>query len=137
MALGEKICDYRGKITSMKVLPFDDGSPEVKYEVTQVLTLTGKLAGSGLGSNYVRQAADGTSVTRFYGLFTTDTGENLRAEFAGNAVAIGNGRARFRTTGILKAPSKDLQWLTDKPLAFEGEGDFGTMEVSGSLYLWS
>ncbi len=41
MALGELISEYRGKITSMKVLPFESGGQGVKYEVTQVADLSG------------------------------------------------------------------------------------------------
>lgn len=136
MQTNELICEYRGQITSMKVLPFDDGSSEVKYELTQVIQLSGRLSGNGFGSNYVRQAPDGTSVTKFYGVWTTADGESIRGEFGGNAVSLGGGKARFRTTGMFKATAPALEWLNSMNLAFEGEGDFNTMEVAGRVYAW-
>lgn len=137
MGFGDLVCEYRGTITSLKVLPFDDGSSEVKYELTQVLTLSGRLAGAGFGSNYVRAAADGTSVTKFYGMVTTAEGEAMRLEFGGNAVAVGAGQARFRTTGMIKSAAPALAWLNAVNLAFEGQGDFTTMQVSGRVYEWA
>lgn len=137
MALGDLICEYAGKITSVKILPFEDSGADVRYEVTQTIRLSGKLAGGGFGSNYVRQSPDGTSVTKFYGIWTTENGYSIRAEFGGNAVPLGSGRASFRTTGMLKSGEPSLAWLTSQSLAFEGEGDFNTMEVTGKVYLWS
>ena len=136
MALGELLCEYRGKITSMKVLPFDGGGQGVKYEVTQVADLNGRLNGHGIGSNYVQQAADGTSTTKFYGIFTTTEGETLLAESGGMSVPIAPGRVRFRTIVTFKATSPRLSWLNTTVVAFEGEGDFSTMEVVGKLYEW-
>lgn len=136
MALGELICDYRGKITSMKVLPFESGGQVVKYEVTQVADLSGRLAGHGIGSNYVQQTADGTSTTKFYAVFTTPEGETILAESSGMSVPLTPGQVRFRTTATLKTSSSRLRWLNTKIVAFEGEGDFSTMEVTGKLYEW-
>ena len=137
MNLGDLICEFNGKITSMKVLPFEDGAQDAKYEVTQLVSLTGRLTCSGIGSNYVRQSPDGTSVTKFYGLFTTPDGESIRAEFGGNAIATAPEKARFRTTGMLKSAAQNLAWLNTANIAFEGEGDFSSMTVTGKLYLWS
>lgn len=137
MALGELISEYRGKITSMKVLPFESGGQGVKYEVTQVANLSGRLSGQGIGSNYVQQAADGTSTTKFYGVFTTNEGETILAEAGGVSVPLTPGRVRFRTTGTLKTTSPKLSWLNTTVMAFEGEGDFSSMEVVGKLYEWN
>lgn len=136
MALGDLLCEYKGKITSMKVLPFESSGQGVKYEVTQVADLSGRLNGHGVGSNYVQQATDGTSTTRFYGVFTTSEGETLLAESSGMSVPLAPGRVRFRTTATLKTTSPRLSWLNTTIVAFEGEGDFSTMEVVGKLYEW-
>lgn len=134
--LGEVISEYHGKITSVKVLPFDSPGQGVKYEVTQVAELSGRLSGRGVGSNYVSLAADGTSTTRFYGVFTTDEGETILAESGGMSVPLAPGRVRFRTTATLKTTSSKLTWINTTVLAFEGEGDFSTMEIIGKLYEW-
>jgi len=134
--LSELISEYRGKITSVKVLPFDSPGQGVKYEVTQVAELSGRLSGHGVGSNYVSLAADGTSTTKFYGVFTTDEGETILAESGGMSVPLTPGRVRFRTTATLKTTSPKLTWINTIVVAFEGEGDFSSMEVVGKLYEW-
>src|SRR5262245_21438169 len=95
--LGELLCEYKGTITSMRVLPFASGGQSVKYEVTQVADFSGRLNARGLGSNYVQQAADGTSTTKFYGVFTTSDGETILAESGGMSVPLLPGWVRFRT----------------------------------------
>ena len=136
MALGELLCEYKGKITSMKVLPFEGNGQGVKYEVTQVADVSGKLNAHGIGSNYVQQALDGTSTTKFYGVFTTPEGETLLAESGGMSIPLAPGRVRFRTTASFKTAAPRLSWLNTMAVAFEGEGDFSTMEVTGRLYEW-
>jgi len=134
--LGELISEYSGKITSVKVLPLDGSGQGVKYEVTQMGELSGRLSGRGVGSNYVQLAADGTSTTKFYGVFTTNDGETLLLESGGMGVHLAPGRVKFRTTATLKSTAAKLAWVNTTPLAFEGEGDFSAMEVVGKLYEW-
>ena len=134
--LGEVMSDYSGKITSVKVLPFDNAGQGVKYEVTQVGEFRGRLSCQGMGSNYVQVAADGTSTTKFYGVFTTPDGETLLMESGGMGVPLGAGRVKFRTTVTLRSSTAKLAWVNTTPIAFEGEGDFSTMEVRGTLYEW-
>jgi hypothetical protein len=137
MALGELLGEYRGKITSVKVLPFESMGQGIKYEVTQVAELSGRLSGRAIGSNYVQVAADGTSTTRFYGVLTTTDGGTILMESGGMSVPLAPGRVKFRTTVTLKSTSPNLTWVNTTPMAFEGEGDFSTMEVVGKLYEWS
>ena len=134
--LGELISEYSGKITSVKVLPFDSSGQGVKYEVTQMGELSGRLSARGVGSNYVQLAADGTSTTKFYGVFTTNDGETLLLKSGGMGVPLAPGRVKFRTTATLKSTAAKLAWVNTTPLAFEGEGDFSAMEVVGKLYEW-
>jgi len=134
--LGEILGDYSGKITSVKVLPFDNAGQGVKYEVTQVGEFRGRLGCQGMGSNYVQVTADGTSTTKFYGVFTTPDGETLLMESGGMGVPLGAGRVKFRTTVTLKSAAAKLAWVNTTPIAFEGEGNFLTMEVKGTLYEW-
>jgi hypothetical protein len=37
---------------------------------------------------------------------------------------------------MLKTTAPRLSWLNTMVVAFEGEGDFSTMEVVGKLYEW-
>ncbi len=134
--LGEELSTYSDKITSVKVLPFENGVQGVKYEVTQVGEFRGRLNCQGMGSNYVQVAADGTSTTKFYGVFTTPHGETLLMESGGMGVPLGSGRVKFRTTATVRSSAASLAWITTTPIAFEGEGDFSTMEVKGILYEW-
>ena len=137
MPLGELICDYTGTITSVKILPFEGSEFGVKYEVTQIGTSTGRFASSAVGSNYVQVHEDGTSTTRYYGVWTTDEGDPILVESGGMAVPLGGGRVRFATTVKCRSRLEKYAWLTSTPIGFEGEGDFGTMEVTGQLYLWN
>jgi hypothetical protein len=89
-----------------------------------------------LTHNYVQQAADGTSMTKFYGVFTTNEGETILAETGGVSVPLMPGRVRFCTTATLKTASPKLSWLNTTVVAFEGERDFSTMEAVGKLYEW-
>jgi hypothetical protein len=134
--LGKVLSEYSGKITSVKVLPFDNAGQGVRYEVTQVGEFRGRLSCQGIGSNYVQVAADGTSTTKFYGVFTTPAGETILMESGGMGVPLGTGRVKFRTTVTLKSTAAALAWVNSTPIAFEGEGDFSTMEVRGTLYEW-
>jgi hypothetical protein len=134
--LGEVLSNYSGKITSVKVLPFDSSGQGVKYEVTQVGEFRGRLSCQGMGSNYVQVVADGTSTTKFYGVFTTPDGETLLMESGGMGVPLSAGRVKFRTTVTLKSTATKLAWVNTTPIAFEGEGNFSTMEVTGTLYEW-
>ena len=136
MPLGELICDYKGTITSVKILPFDGAEFGVKYEVTQVGVSTGKFASSAVGSNYVQVHEDGTSTTKYYGVWTTEDGEPIMVESGGMSVPLGGGRVRFATTVKCRSRAEKYEWRTSTPIGFEGEGDFNTMDVSGQLYLW-
>jgi len=50
-------------------------------------------------------------------------------ESAGMGVLLDAGRVKFRTTVTLKSTAAKLAWVNATPIAFEGEGDFSTMEV--------
>lgn len=128
---------YTGKITSVKVVPFKGSGFPVEYEITQVAQLSGELAGNIVGSNYVEVAADGTSRTRFYGVLTTDALETVLLESAGMSVPIGGGRSRYLTTVTHKTTAARLDWINTAIMTFEGEGDFGSMEIAGDLYRWT
>lgn len=136
MALGELISEYKGRITSMKVLPFESGGQAINYEATQLIEISGRLNAHGMGSNYVQQSTDGTSRTRFYGVLTSTEGETLLVEAGGMSIPFAPGRAKFRTTATFKTSSPQLVWLNTMAVAFEGEGNFSSMEVTGKLYEW-
>lgn len=136
MRAGELLCEYTGTITSVKVLPFEDTGYAAKYEVTQTGTSTGKLAVSAVGSNYVQMHPDGTSTTRYYGIWTTDDGVALLVESGGMSVPLAGGRVRFGTTVKFRSPSESYAWLATTMCGFEGEGDFSTMSITGRVYEW-
>ncbi len=136
MPLGELLCDYTGNITSVKVLPFEGTEFGAKYEVTQTGTSTGKLSISAIGSNYVQVHADGTSTTKYYGIWTPKEGDPILVESGGMSVPLGDGRVRFGTTVKFRTRSEQYAWLNTTMCGFEGEGNFSTMEISGQIYEW-
>jgi hypothetical protein len=56
-------------------------------------------------------------------------------ELGGMGVPLDAGRVKFRPTVTLDTAA-NLAWVNATPIAFEGEGDFSTMEVRGILYAW-
>ena len=74
MSPGEVICDYKGKYTSLKVLPFEDASREVSLEGTLVSEYQGRLSGTEVGTVYWRQASDGTATLEGAGDFSEAVG---------------------------------------------------------------
>ena len=136
MPLGELLCDYTGTITSVKVLPFEGTEFGAKYEVTQTGSSTGKLSISAIGSNYVTVHPDGTSTTKYYGIWTTKEGDPILVESGGMSVPLGDGRVRFGTTVKFRTRSEQYAWLNRMMSGFEGEGNFSTMEITGQVYEW-
>jgi hypothetical protein len=63
-------------------------------------------------------------------------GETVLLEAGGMGVPLGSGRVKLHTTGTVQTTTAKLAWLNTTPLAFEGEGDFSTMELTGKLYEW-
>lgn len=59
------------------------------------------------------------------------------AEAGGMSVPLTPGRVRFRTMGTFKTTAPKLSWLNTTVVAFEGEGDFSSMEVIGKIYEWN
>ena len=50
MALGEVISEWKAKITSVKVHPFESSSQGVKYEVSLLAEQSGRLSDRELGT---------------------------------------------------------------------------------------
>ena len=131
MSPGEVICDYKGKYTSLKVLPFEDASREVSLEGTMVSEYRGRLNGTEIGTVYWRQAADGSATVSYYGVLTTTEGEIVFVKGRGMGAVTNQGQNRVRTTVTFQTTAQNLAWLNITIASFEGEGDFS--EAVGKL----
>ncbi len=132
MSPGEVICDYKGKYTSLKVLPFEDASREVSLEGTLVSEYQGRLSGTEVGTVYWRQASDGTATLAYYGVLTTTDGELVFIKGRGMGAVTQQGQTRVRATVTFQATARQLAWLNITLASFEGEGDFS--EAVGQFY---
>lgn len=140
MALGELISEWRGKLTSVKVHPFESSGQGVKYELTWLGEDSGRLSGRELGTDYWLVGPDGTGVIDYYGVLTTHEGEIVLVEGRGTSVPMEQGRTRFRLTVAFKTSAPKLAWLTNSIAAFEAEGDLSgdlaTKVFTGRYYEW-
>ena len=135
MALGDPISEWNGKITSVKVQPFESSGWGIKQEINIFANQSGRLSGQETGTIYLQLALDGKSTGSYYGvLVTSGGGETVIIESRGAGVPIGSGRTRFRTTVTFRTISKDLAWLNTIVAAFEGEADQFT--IVGKIYEW-
>jgi len=135
MALGEVLSEVRGRVTSMKIHPFE-GSGLIKYEANVTAEHSGRLSGREVGTAYFLLAPDGTMTGTGYSILTTSTGETVLIEEWGKSVTLGPGRSRLRTTASFKTTSERLAWLNTTIGAFEAETDLSTMEIVGKNYEW-
>ena len=140
MALGELIGEWKGKLTSVKVCPFDSSGQGVKYEFTWLGEVSGRLSGRELGTDYWLIAPDGAGVFTYYGVLTTLEGEVVLEEGRGMSIPMGQGRTRAKATVTFKTTAPKLAWLNNLIGAFESEGDYSgdlsTKVFSGKYYEW-
>jgi len=123
MGTGEIISEWKGKVNSIKVLPFDGGN-SVKYEMTWIGEVTGRLSGQEIGTDYLSLAPDGTGVSDYYGVVTTAAGETVLVEGHGTTTPTAQGLVRARFAIRFRTTSKPLAWLTNTSAAFESEADW-------------
>jgi hypothetical protein len=140
VGLGELICDWKGKLTSVKVHPFESSGRGVKYELTWLGEDSGRLTGRELGTDYWVVAPDGTGVVDYYGVLTTHEGEVVLVEGHGTTAPTKQGRTRARVAVTFKTTAPKLAWLSNMIAAFESEGDLSddlsTKVFSGSYVEW-
>ena len=133
MSPGEVICDYKGKYTSLKVLPFEDASREVSLEGTLVSEYEGRRNGTEAGTVYWRQAADGSATLSYCGVLTTTDGEVVFIKGRGMGAVTDQGQTRVRATVTFQTTSQQLAWLNITIATCEGEGDFS--EAVGKFHV--
>ncbi len=140
MADRDLICEWKGKLNSIKVCPFDHSSSGVKYEMTWIGELTGRLEGREIGTDYLTMAADGTGSSAYYGVITTRDGEIVLVENHGTLVPTEQGRSRAKFVVKFMTSAPRLAWLTTTTASFETESDFSTdlttSVFSGAYYMW-
>jgi hypothetical protein len=85
----EVLAEWKGRLNSLKVLPFDGSASAPKYEMTWIGNLAGRINGLEIGTDYWAASADGTGVSDYYGVITTSEGETALVEGARNHHACG------------------------------------------------
>jgi hypothetical protein len=124
MAMGEIIGEWKGKLNSLKVHPFESSGSGVKYEMTWLGEVSGRLSGQEIGTDYLSVAADGTGISDYYGVVTTSAGETVLVEGHGTTMPTEQGRVRARFAIRFRTSSSRLAWLTNMSAAFESDADW-------------
>lgn len=139
--MSEVIGEWKGKLNSIKVCPFESAGSGVKYEMSWIGEVTGRLSGQEIGTDYLAVAPDGNGVTAYYGVVTTSTGETVLVEGHGTTTPTEQGQIRGRIAIRFKTSSSRLAWLNNTSAAFEIEadwsGDLSTRVFSGRYVEWN
>jgi hypothetical protein len=139
MASGEIISEWKGRLNSLIVRPFDC-SDSVKYEMSWLGEVSGRLTGQDIGTDYLSMASDGTGTSDYYGVLTTPQGEVVMVEGHGTIVPAEQGRVRSRFAIKFRTAASRLAWLTNTIAAFESEtefsGDLTSKVFSGRYIEW-
>jgi hypothetical protein len=133
MAFGELVGELKGKITSVKVLPFD-GSGVVRQEANWSAEWSGRIRGTEVGTTHSLTAPDGTGTSKAYGVITTSDGDVITGEAFHVNSPTANG-LKIRGIGYWRTSSQKYAWVNTTPTAFEGEVN-ATQEFSLTLWEW-
>jgi len=138
--MSDAIGEWHGKLNSIKVCPFESANLTVKYEMSWIGEVSGRLSGQEIGTDYLSVAADGAGVTAYYGAVTTSTGETVLVEGHGTTTPSEGGQIRARIAIRFRTSSSRLAWLNETSAAFESEadwsGDLSTRVFSGRYVEW-
>ncbi len=121
--LGEPIGEAKGRITSIRVLPFEGQQPKVEVSFQS----SGKLLGiecNELGTYVSTRRPDGTMFGEGQGLLMTRDGESVTWQGQGIGKPTGKGSAaRWRGAIYYSTSSRNLDRLNGIAAVFEYETD--------------
>jgi hypothetical protein len=124
MPTGEVIAEWKGKLNSLKVLPFEAAGAIVRYEMTWLGEISGRLSGNEIGTDYISISPDGSGISDYFGVLTTSQGEIVLVEGHGTPIPAEQGLVRARFGIKFRTVAPRLAWLTKMGAAFESEGDW-------------
>lgn len=138
MALGEKLFEEAGKITSIKV---EDVHPVegVKMEVSFASDVKGTgnfPSGMNMGSGTMRQYPHGIANAEYRGVLTTEKRQQF-LWWAHEKYRIGqddNARGVIIVSGFTNA--EELKWMNDLIIVMETEFNPAKLEFRGTGYQW-
>lgn len=140
MPSDEVIGEWKGKLNSLKVLPFEAAGTIVRYEMTWLGEISGRLSGREIGTDYIVMSADGSGISDYFGVLTTSQGEIVLVEGHGTTIPTEQGLVRARFSIKFRTTAPRLAWLTTTGAAFESEGDWSgdlsTKSFSGRYVEW-
>jgi hypothetical protein len=136
MALGKLVGEFKGKVTSVKVQPFDGSGQGVRQEVYLTAELSGRIPGTEVATVYATTAPDGTGTSRAYGIITTSDGEAITVEAFGIGSPPTSNGSKFRGIAYLRTNSQKYSWVNTTPMAYEGELNTAQTEASATLCEW-
>lgn len=139
MALGEKVFEERGKITSMviqSVHPVEGVKMEVSF-ASEIKGIGNFPSGRNMGSGTVTQYSHGAVDSEYRGVVTTTEGEQFFwwAHEKGRLTEGGKTKSVVMVSGVTN--SQKLKWMNDLVLLIESESDSAAQEYTGTGYRWT
>ncbi len=136
MALGELVSEAKGKVTSVKVQPFDGSGQDVRLEYNMTFELSGRIPGNEVATANVTVAPDGTATSKTYGIITASDGEAITVEASGIGSPPTPKGSKIRGILCLRTSSQKHAWVNTTPMAFEGEINAAQTELSATICEW-
>lgn len=138
MALGEKLFEEAGSVTTFKVTkvhPVEGTTMEISF--TSDIRGIGRFpSGKNIGSGTMTQYPHGAVDAAYNGFVTTPEGDQIMwwAHEKSKVVQGGKVRGLVMVSGFTN--SQKLSWVNNVIMAIESELDPNTMKFSGSSYEW-
>lgn len=139
MALGEKVFEEKGKVTSMviqSVHPVEGVKMEVSF-ASEIKGIGNFPSGRNMGSGAVTQYSHGSIDSEYRGVVTTTEGEQFFwwAHEKGRLTEGSKIKSVVMVSGVTN--SQKLKWMNDLVLLIESESDSAGQEYTGTGYRWT
>jgi hypothetical protein len=138
MALGEKVFEEKGKVTSIKVQsvhPIEGVKMEVSF-ASEIKGLGKFPSGKNLGSGTMNQYPHGIVDASYQGVVATAEGEQFFwwAHEKSKVTEGGNVKGLVTVTGFTN--SQKLSWMNNMIIVIDAEFDLASQEFRGTGYQW-
>lgn len=138
MALGEKLFEERGKVTTISVKsvhPVEGVKMEVSF-ASEIAGIGNFPSGRNMGSGTMTRYPHGTIDASYHGVFATKEGEQFFWWAHDKSRVEEGGKTRGVTIVSGFSNSQKLSWLNSLVMVIESEFDPESQEYRGTGYRW-
>ena len=93
-------------------------------------TVSGRIEGTAVWSNYPRRRTDGRMLPNLRGVVTTHDGASILFEFRGRTIFEGDEPGRQNLVGWFESDHESYRWLNDLVCIAEGQISSGEMVIN-------